>query len=155
MSDPLATLEARRAAGEISDEQLQRAHQIGATLATQVLSLEPPAEGEERIESSSDFYEAEPKAFQEASATFLVRFASLAAELQEILGPPDFATGDLGGADPNVVTTFAEELYWRGIYALAAWVHPDGRFGYVALEHQDRELPISLLAGLASWTPEA
>ena len=112
MSDPL---EARRAAGEISDAQLERAHQIGSPLATQSLGLETPPEGEQRIESSQDFREADPKAFEEASARFLSRFANLAAELQEILGPPDFATGDLGGADPCVVTTFAEELYWRGI----------------------------------------
>lgn len=154
MSDPLETLKARLEAGEITREHLLRAQQIGSPLARQLLEEAPPAEGEGRLESSRDFHDASPKAFEEASAALQVRFATLAAELQEILGPPDFATGDLGGADPMVVVTFAEELYWRGIFALAAWVHPDGRFGYVALEHPDKELPISLLAGLTSWAPD-
>jgi hypothetical protein len=152
--DPLAALAARLSAGEITEEQIQRAHQLGSPLAAQLLELAPAPDAELRASSSRDFYEAEPEEREEAAATFQARFAELAVQLQEVLGPPDLATGDLGGADPCVVTTFAEELYWRGIYALAAWVQPDGRYGYVALEQQDHELPISLLTGLATWAPD-
>lgn len=141
---------------EKSEEGLRLAARLGKPSAAKALGEELRDPGEEYLQQSDFFYESEdPYAESQAKiAEFGVELDRLQALAETVLGPPDESHHGLSGEDPSAEPgSFAESMYWRGVVRLAAWNVAPGRVGFLAVEHQDKEVPVVLILGLQEWPP--
>ncbi|MFO0959940.1 MAG: hypothetical protein U0800_21305 [Isosphaeraceae bacterium] len=87
--------------------------------------------------ASRAFFDAEPGDFDDTSDEFFTRYEDLVRRFAQVWGPPAF---DDGMANPKFPS-------WYEAAFLACWPKGD-HTAYVALRHDDKELPLLLVYGV-------
>jgi hypothetical protein len=97
-------------------------------------------------QESGDFFRIKRQRLIEPTvARYTEDARQVVAELEAAWGPPAFA----GEAEESPGIEWA---YWRGYRWLACWPRPEG-LAFVAVSHEDKELPVSLLFGVEESNP--
>jgi hypothetical protein len=97
----------------------------------------PGGEMEYTYATSRDFYDADPVLVTETEKEFYDQYDELVRQFTEVWGPPAFDDGRANRKFPK----------WDDGESLACW--QKGAFAaYIALRHDDQELPFRLVYGL-------
>jgi hypothetical protein len=93
------------------------------------------------VQESKDFFDyRRQKLIEGTVAQYTAQAREILVELEPVWGPPQFA----GEVEERAETEWA---YWRGFRWMACWVR-GGSLAFVAVSHEDKELPVMLLLGV-------